>query len=246
MSSGPSIGPHFLGTDSTDSPPGRLGRNGVDGMDGMDGTTGTAGTTGTTGTAGTETPDLGAVATALAHLAEGVTDASLGEPTPCPKYAVRELLAHVIGLSAAFRDAARKDLGPSTAVDPGAVEWVLADDWRAELPRLLDELVTAWRAPGAWDGDTRAGGITFPAAAAGRVALNELLVHGWDLARATGQDYTPDEAGLRVSYGLMAPAADDGGRDGMFGPVVPVPDDAPLLDRVIGLSGRRPDWRPGD
>lgn len=243
MSSGPPIGPHFVGTDSTDSPPGRLGRNGVDGMDG---TTGTAGTTGTTGTAGTETPDLGAVATALAHLAEGVTDASLGEPTPCPKYAVRELLAHVIGLSAAFRDAARKDLGPSTAVDPGAVEWVLADDWRAELPRLLDELVTAWRAPGAWDGDTRAGGITFPAAAAGRVALNELLVHGWDLARATGQDYTPDEAGLRVSYGLMAPAADDGGRDGMFGPVVPVPDDAPLLDRVIGLSGRRPDWRPGD
>jgi uncharacterized protein (TIGR03086 family) len=198
------------------------------------------------GTNSAETPDLGPVAAAMARLAAGVPDAGLGGPTPCPKYAVRELLAHVVGLSAAFRDAARKDFGPSTAVDPGTVEWVLPDDWRAELPRLLDGLVAAWRDPGAWDGDTRAGGITFPAAAAGRVALNELLVHGWDLARATGQDYAPAEADLRVSYGLMAPAADGGGRDGMFGPVVPVPAGAPLLDRVVGLSGRRPDWRPGD
>jgi hypothetical protein len=30
----------------------------------------------------------------------------------------------------------------------------------------------------------------------------------------------------------------------VFGPVVPVPDDAPLLDRVIGLSGRDPGWKP--
>ncbi|MFJ6947017.1 TIGR03086 family metal-binding protein, partial [Streptomyces wuyuanensis] len=174
------------------------------------------------GTNSAEAPDLGPVAAAMARLAAGVPDAGLDGPTPCPKYAVRELLAHVVGLSAAFRDAARKDFGPSTAVDPGTVEWVLPDDWRSELPRLLDELVAAWREPGAWDGDTRAGGITFPAAAAGRVALNELLVHGWDLARATGQDHAPAEADLRVSYGLMAPAADDGGRDGMFGPVVPV------------------------
>ncbi|SDL82562.1 TIGR03086 family metal-binding protein [Streptomyces wuyuanensis] len=192
------------------------------------------------GTDCAKAPDLGPVAAAMARLAAGVTDAGLGEPTPCPKYAVRELLAHVLGLSAAFRDAARKDFGPSTAVDPGTVEWVLPDDWRSELPRLLDELVAAW------DGDTRAGGFPFPAAAAGKVALNELLVHGWDLARATGQDYAPAEADLRVSYGLMAPAADGGGRDGMFGPVVPVPAGAPLLDRVVGLSGRRPDWRPGD
>ncbi|MGW7364670.1 TIGR03086 family metal-binding protein [Streptomyces sp. NPDC054841] len=193
----------------------------------------------------TSAPDLGPVAASVDRIARGIDDARLGDPTPCPKYAVRELLAHVVGLSVAFRDAARKDFGPTTGTDPGTVEWVLDDDWRTKLPRLLEELVTAWRDPGAWDGDTQAGGITFPAAIAGRVALNELLVHGWDLARATGQDYAPDQAGLQVSYALMAPAADDPGRGGMFGPVVPVPDDAPLLDRVIGLSGRRPDWTPG-
>ncbi|WP_351222516.1 TIGR03086 family metal-binding protein [Streptomyces sp. NPDC002133] len=190
----------------------------------------------------TNTPDLGPVAAAMARLASGVDDARLGDPTPCPKYAVRELLAHILGLSVAFRDAARKDLGPTTDTDPGTVTPVLEDDWRGTLPRVLDELVAAWRAPGAWDGDTQAGGVTFPAAIAGRVALNELLVHGWDLARATGQDHDPDEASLAVSYGLLKPAADDPGSDGMFGPAVPVPDDAPLLDRVIALSGRSPHW----
>lgn len=191
-----------------------------------------------------DTPDLGPVAAGMARLAAGIDEAGLDDPTPCPKYAVREMLAHVVGLSSAFRDAARKDLGPTTNTDPSTVTWVLADDWRAQLPVLLEELVTAWRTPGAWDGDTQAGGITFPAAIAGRVALNELLVHGWDLARATGQDYDPDEASLRVSYALLAPAAEDPDRGGMFGPVVPVPGSAPLLDRVIGLSGRRPDWSP--
>ncbi|MFF3325297.1 TIGR03086 family metal-binding protein [Streptomyces sp. NPDC002889] len=189
-----------------------------------------------------DTPDLGQVAAGMARLAAGVDDARLEDPTPCPRYAVRELLAHVVGLSSAFRDAARKDSGPATNTDPGTVKWVLDDDWRTRLPRLLDELVAAWRAPGAWEGDTQAGGITFPAAIAGRVALNELLVHGWDLARATGQEYAPDEASLEVSYALMAPSADDPARGGMFGPVVAVAESAPLLDRVVGLSGRRPDW----
>ncbi|MFD7231152.1 TIGR03086 family metal-binding protein [Streptomyces sp. NPDC059881] len=210
----------------------------------MNSTDGMNSTDSTAGRNSTNTPDLGPVAAGMARLAAGVTDASLGNPTPCPKYAVRELLAHVVGLSAAFRDAAGKEFGPSTGTDPGTVDWALQDDWRTELPRLLDELVTAWRGPGAWEGDTQAGGIVFPAAIAGRVALNELLLHAWDLARATGQDYAPDEAGLEVSYALMARATDDPGREGMFGPIVPVPEEAPLLDRVVGLSGRRPDWTP--
>ncbi|MFE7773289.1 TIGR03086 family metal-binding protein [Streptomyces sp. NPDC057445] len=188
--------------------------------------------------------DLGPAAAGMARLAEGVGDVRLGDPTPCPEYAVRDLLAHVIGLSTAFRDAARKDLGPTTDTDPRKATLVLRDDWRTALPRRLEELVTAWSVPAAWEGGTRAGGVALPAAIAGRFALNELLVHGWDLARATGQDYDPDGASLRVSYGLLEATVDDGGRGGPFGPVVEVPEQAPLLDRVIGLSGRRPDWAP--
>ncbi|MET9666315.1 TIGR03086 family metal-binding protein [Streptomyces sp. NPDC006475] len=198
-------------------------------------------------TAQTSAPDLRPAADAVAWLIAGISDERLGDPTPCPEYAVRELLAHVVLLSTAFRDAARKDLGPLTASSPGDSRPVLGDDWRDVLPRRLDELADAWTVPEAWEGDTQAGGITFPAAIAGRVALNELVVHGWDLAQSTGQKYACDEASLRESYAMMRPApGDEEARGDAFGPVVDVPAEAPLLDQVIGFSGRRPDWQPGN
>ncbi|WP_372499473.1 TIGR03086 family metal-binding protein [Streptomyces lichenis] len=190
-----------------------------------------------------QVPDLGPATDRVAALLDGVADEHLDGPTPCPQYAVRELLAHLEGLSAALRDAARKELGPMTDADPGAALPVLSADWRTALPRLLGELAEAWRAPEAWQGTTRAGGITLPGQVAGMVAWNEVVVHGWDLARATGQPYAVDEEALKSSYALLEPS-DDGA--GLFGPPVPVPDGAPLLDRVIGRSGRRPDWTPGD
>ncbi|MGW6456919.1 TIGR03086 family metal-binding protein [Streptomyces sp. NPDC055078] len=189
-------------------------------------------------------PDLRPAADAVARLLDAVGDDRLGDPTPCPRYAVRELLGHLAGLAVAFRDAARKELGPTTDTDPGSSLPVLEDDWRSTLPRRLAELAEAWERPAAWEGDTRAGGIDLPAPVAGRVAMNELVIHGWDLARATGQPYAPGESSLRVSYELLSPTEDDPGSEGLFGPVVPVPEDAPLLDRVVGLSGRRPDWKP--
>ncbi len=190
-------------------------------------------------------PDLHPAARGVAALLDGIGDQQLSDPTPCPEYAVRELLGHIVGLSTAFRDAGRKDLGPTTETAPGTVIPVLEDDWRTVLPRRLDELAEVWTAPEAWDGDTQAGGLTFPAAIAGRVALNELVIHGWDLARATGQAYDPDKASLEVSCDMVKPSDGDEGRDEIFGPVVEVPEGASLLDRVIGFSGRRPDWQPG-
>lgn len=194
----------------------------------------------------TPVPDLRSAADGIARLLPQIDDEKLGDPTPCPAYAVREILAHIHGLATAFRDAGRKDLGPTTDSSPGDERPVLDDDWRTAIPQRLDELVEAWRAPGAWEGMTRAGGIALPGAVAGRVALNELVIHGWDLARATGQPYAPDEASMAVSREMLTPTGDDELREGIFGPVVEVPDGAPLLDRIVGLSGRRPGWTPAD
>ncbi|MEU9448505.1 TIGR03086 family metal-binding protein [Streptomyces sp. NPDC048277] len=191
---------------------------------------------------GTTMIDLGPQARIVAALAERVTDGHLAGTTPCPAYAVRHLLGHVAGLSVAFRDAARKDLGPTTATPPGTVTPDIGPGWRAELPKALDELAEAWRDPDAWTGMTRAGGIDLPGGVAGAVAADELVVHGWDLARATGQRYVPDPAALEASYGFLRMAAQ--GERGPFGPVVPVPEGAPLLDRTVGLSGRDPGWKP--
>ncbi|MGW2179866.1 TIGR03086 family metal-binding protein [Streptomyces sp. NPDC001732] len=190
------------------------------------------------------TIDLEPAARQIASLLDGIDDRQLAGPTPCPDYTVRELLAHVVGLSTAFRDAARKDLGPTTDTAPTAAPPVLAEGWRETLPALLDELVAAWRAPDARQGTTRAGGVDLPAEVAVVVALDELVIHGWDLARATGQEYEPDEASLRVSLAMLTPDDDPRPAD-IFGPPVPVPADAPLLDQTVAMSGRRPDWQPG-
>ncbi|MEU3793215.1 TIGR03086 family metal-binding protein [Streptomyces fructofermentans] len=189
--------------------------------------------------------DLGPQALVVARLAEGVRDDQLDAPTPCPEYAVRHLLGHLLGLSGAFRDAGRKDLGPATDTAPDARLPDVAPDWRDRLPEALGELAETWRDPSAWTGETRAGGVDLPGAVAGMVAADELVVHGWDLARATGLPYAPDEAALRVAHGMLAPSVGDPSRDAIFGPVVAVPEDAPLLDRVIGLSGRDPGWTAG-
>ncbi|MCX4776634.1 TIGR03086 family metal-binding protein [Streptomyces sp. NBC_01264] len=185
--------------------------------------------------------DLGPQCGIVARLAAGVPDDRLAGPTPCPEYAVRDVLGHITHLAVAFRDAARKNLGPTTDTAPGAAVPDLPAGWREELPRVLGELAEAWRDPDAWTGMTRAGGVDLPGEVAGLVAVNELVVHGWDLARSTGQEYAPEQAALHASYAfLQATVEEEGGGGGIFGPVVPVPDDAPLLDRAIGLSGRDP------
>ncbi|NYV75423.1 TIGR03086 family metal-binding protein [Streptomyces sp. UH6] len=188
--------------------------------------------------------DLGPQAHELARLARGVDDTALNRPTPCPDYAVRHLLAHLEGLSAAFRDAARKRFGPTTDTSPDTALPELRPGWRDRLPEVLGELAEAWREPSAWQGTTRAGGVELPGAAAGAVATDELVVHGWDLARATGQEYRPDPAALASAYAFLAETAQgpEEERAAVFGPVVPVPQEAPLVDRAIGLSGRDPRW----
>jgi uncharacterized protein (TIGR03086 family) len=194
-------------------------------------------------TAETTTLDLGPQTRILTRLADGVRDDGLADPTPCPDLAVRNLLGHLTGLAVAFRDAARKNLGPTTDTSPDASVPDIGPGWREQLAAALGELAEAWRDPEAWTGMTRAGGIDLPGAVAGAVVADELVIHGWDLARATGQEYTPDTAALQAAHGLLAAAAAESDQgQGMFGPVVAVPADAPLLERAVGLSGRDPGW----
>jgi uncharacterized protein (TIGR03086 family) len=189
------------------------------------------------------TLDLAPQTAAVSRLVAGVRDDQLGDPTPCADTPVAGLLDHLVGLTLAFRLAAEKTPLPGAASASAAN---LAPDWRERLPRQLDELAAAWRVPAAWEGLTEAGGQQLPAAAMGIVALNEVLVHGWDLAVATGQPYDVADADAQaclrfaVDFAAGAPEA----REAMYAPVVPVPADAPVLDRLLGETGRNPSWRP--
>src|SRR5205085_1778758 len=131
--------------------------------------------------------DLEPAARRLAELIANLPDDRLGGPTPCPDYSLADLVEHVGGLSLAFAAAAAKELGPMTGPARAGDGSRLADDWRTRIPLQLAAMADAWREPAAWEGMTRAGGIDLPGGVAGVVALDELVVHGWDVARASGQ-----------------------------------------------------------
>ena len=172
-----------------------------------------------------------------------VTDDQLSAATPCEDMRLDELLAHIGGLSMAFTAAARKDFGPLTDTPPQVGAQALDDDWRTSYPARLAELVDAYAAPSAWQGMTRAGGVDFPGEVGGLIALTEVVVHGWDVARATGQPYDVDAATAAAVLPHVTQSAEEGPVEGLFGPAVPVAEDAPVLDRIVGLTGRDPAWR---
>jgi uncharacterized protein (TIGR03086 family) len=191
--------------------------------------------------------DLGPAALGLAQLVTGVPDELLDAPTPCPGYSVGDLIDHVGGMAVAFTVAARKTTAERGSQGTSADASRLGDDWRMRVPHDLGSLAEAWRDSSAWSGTTEAGGLELPTEVAGLVALNELVVHGWDVARATEQAYDCDPVSLEAVYAFLesfSAATSDEQREGLFGPVVEVPDDAPLVAHIVGLSGRHPAWAP--
>ncbi|WP_017596967.1 TIGR03086 family metal-binding protein, partial [Nocardiopsis lucentensis] len=142
------------------------------------------------------TTDPRPATTATAGIVRGVRDDQLTYPTPCTGMTVGALLDHLDGLCAAFTAAAVKEFGAADDAPPVPDASRLAPGWRTRIPARLDGLAHAWLREAAWTGMTRAGGLDFPAADAGAVAVDEVLVHGWDLAVATGQAFPGDDPAL--------------------------------------------------
>jgi len=186
--------------------------------------------------------DLHPAADRLARLVEAVPDDALDRPTPCEHYNVAALLDHVHGSVLAFRAAAAKNPLPG---GPSGDPANLVDDWRTRIPSDARALAGDWSDPAAWEGMTAAGGVDLPGEVAGIVGLDELVIHGWDLAKAIGQPAGYDGPGLDEVLHLVTEFR-GGGIEGLFGPEVPIADDAPLLDRILSVSGRDPGWQPPD
>ncbi len=186
-----------------------------------------------------DTIDFGPATRTLAGLVGEVRDDQLDNPTPCPKWSTADLLRHIGGLTLEFTAAAQKVPTPARAGDG------LTDGWRQRIQEDLVGLAAAWEDGSAYEGETHAGPVTLPGRETARVALNEVTVHGWDLARATGQDYPADPGAVAECSGFVAefdaPANNDGG---LFGPPVTTPADATAIDRLVGMVGRDPGWTP--
>ena len=194
------------------------------------------------GLVGMDTIDFAPATTTLRELVASVTDEQLSAPTPCTDYTVGDLVEHIGGLAAAFAGAARKEPVPGSERGGSGDASRLEPGWRERIDRSLADLAEAWRDPAAYEGETKAGGVHLPGAIAASVALNEVVVHGWDLATGLGRPFTARDEDVAACMAFAEPfstpesAAD---RGDAFGPVVPVPDDAPALERLLGMMGRK-------
>jgi uncharacterized protein (TIGR03086 family) len=188
-------------------------------------------------------PDLHAASDRMIRLLEGTPNDSMEAPTPCPDLSLGALIDHVGGFARVFAASATKELGELTAQPPDPRADNLELGWRARMASDLSTLADAWDAPDAWEGMTQAGGQELPGAMAGRIALDELVVHGWDIAQATGQHFECEAATLGEVEATVQQVrgGNDGDIPGLFGPVVPITDDADPLERVLSATGR-PGW----
>jgi len=163
----------------------------------------------------------------------------LGLPTPCTEYDVRALLSHVVG--GLNRIAIVGEGGDALAI-PARADGVPDDGWPDAYR------AAAARARAAWADDARLDApVTVPwGTVPGRIAVSgyvqEILTHGWDLARATGQptELDPELATwvLAVARRILPP--EPRGGQIPFGPVVPIPSDAGLYAQLAGWLGRQP------
>ncbi|MGW7427982.1 TIGR03086 family metal-binding protein [Streptomyces sp. NPDC054861] len=179
---------------------------------------------------------LGAAARAADPVVRGLRDEGLDDPTPCDLFTVRDLLNHLFQVVVNFRALAAKET-PDFSTTPDYVG-THGPDWRDRFTDETARLAQAWSAPGAEEGTSGAMGL--PARTVGSLALIDLTVHAWDLARASGQPFTPDEHAVRELVGLVREMAPMGRENGVFGEPYPVPPGAPEFATLLALTGRDP------
>jgi len=192
-------------------------------------------------------PDAALVARAAAPLSEiihNITPSQLGAHTPCADYDVRKLVNHLLFWGPSLEGAARKESVPPPAETEADVD-LTQGDWTTALESQLHRITAAWSEPSAWEGSTHMGGpMELPASLVGGMVLGELVVHGWDLAQATGQHPTWDDELLRYVHEEVTNSAGQGRAMGVYGSEITVPTSSSTLDRVLGLTGRNPNWTP--
>lgn len=178
---------------------------------------------------------------ALADVLDGIREDQNEDPTPCSEFTVSDLRSHVVSWATAFGGGFTDPGGQAPDPSQMTVEGTGADQLRAAGAAIVAGIDTG----GAERDLALADGMAMPGAMALAMTLWEYQVHGWDLARATGQQWSPDEDALESSLGfadrMLTP--DFQGEGKAFAPRVAVADSASPLDRLMAMSGRDPQWR---
>ncbi len=163
-------------------------------------------------------------------------------PTPCTEWDLRVLVTHMasenLWAGELFRGKTIAEVGDRFDGD------VLGDDPVGAFNRSVEAATAGVSVPGAMQAVCHLSFGDFAGAEYAKQMFQDLLIHGWDVAKASGRDATLEpalvEACYPISEEMMALAAGSGA----FGTAVPVPEEAPKQTRLLALLGRRADWSP--
>jgi uncharacterized protein (TIGR03086 family) len=174
---------------------------------------------------------------ATGRLVEGVKPDQLDDPTPCDGWNVRELLNHVISgnfwvgelvAGRTIEEVGDKYDGDVIGADPAAA---YRDSALVAGP--------AFKEPGAMEKPVAVSYGPVPGSVYAGHRLIDVLVHGWDLAKGTGQDTTLDPALVEACWAVVEPQLAELSGSGAFGTTVEVPADANLQTRLLAALGRQ-------
>ena len=171
------------------------------------------------------------VAADFTERAVAVPDEGWDRPSPCEGWVARDVVGHVV--EAAQRFLGRVDVtlppGPSAKDDPVGA-WMAARDG---VLAALDDPATASR-----EYESAMGPTTLEKTI-GMFGVGDVLVHTWDLARATGLDERLDPDEVHRLFAVMEPNDELMRQGTAFGPRVPVDPDADEQTRLLAFTGRQ-------
>ncbi|MBI3743340.1 MAG: TIGR03086 family protein [Chloroflexi bacterium] len=158
----------------------------------------------------------------------GVKPAQLTSPTPCSEWNVQALLDHMVGTlnfvaSSLSGTPSTKAAGSLQAFDAG----VAAVSKAARVPGVLEKKVKSPMGE-------------MPGQVFLMIGISDTLIHGWDLAKATGQDTKLDPKNVELVHGFMSMQAEAARKRKALGPEVKVPEHASAQDKLMGMVGRKP------
>ena len=178
--------------------------------------------------------DLDRALTATEAVLAGIRAGDWAAPTPCTELDVRDVVSHLVSGNLLFAALVRGEPLPDRGADQ------LGGDPLAAFQRAAQALREAFSAPGVLESVYTAPFGSGTGAVLLHVRLVELLVHGWDLARATGQqaDFPADVAERVLAAARQQLRSRPEGPGAPFAAETPVAEDAPAVDRLAGFLGR--------
>ncbi|MDQ1705777.1 MAG: hypothetical protein QOF18_2143 [Frankiaceae bacterium] len=152
----------------------------------------------------------------------------LDASTPCPEWKTRDLLNHMLETQRYFASAGRGESASPPGPNPSDT---VSDKPTDDFAQASSDVIAVFSQDGVIDKTMPALGIAFA----------DCLLHGWDVAKATGTDATMPAGLAQAAYTTIHGRFTAEQRKGIFAPEIPVSDDATPQQRLLAYTGRTPD-----